>query len=196
MLGVVLAILHSFLPGENAHLDRAEELAEAASLTHYFPSRWQGREDDAEVFDEFSRLFQHKGLTLIEELVGIVCIIPWMLVFRLPASSPKIVQFVRECTADVEGIGHVCRFAELQDTGKTAVIDVEHSVTASIEAVGPGGAELLPREVRSKMEWSMLGFQGEHADWVPDQPGVALIESAVAFGTSGGGTERRTAKFG
>lgn len=176
ILGVVLTLVQSMIPEENLVFDPAKDLRNVVYHTHYFPDHWEGKEDSLDVLDEFQTFFQFKGLTLLEEILGVLVVMPYTLFFKLPQSAERLLRFFRECTNQVEGIGHVCCFAELQDAGKETLQDMETSHSVLVNDRYPGSGQ--PQ--RSKMQWSMLCFKDHHSDWMPDTAGQAIIEESVA----------------
>lgn len=59
---------------------------------------------------EFSSLYDLKIMIFLEEVLSVLTT-PFILWFSLPNSSEKIVDFFREFTVHVDGIGYVCSFA-------------------------------------------------------------------------------------
>eukprot|EP00039_Didymoeca_costata_P006851 m.94030 g.94030 ORF g.94030 m.94030 type:complete len:624 (-) comp13424_c0_seq6:61-1932(-) len=175
LLGVIMTVIQGLIPDENLVFDPAEEMRKVVRHTHYFPDHWIDKEDSLDVLDEFSEMFRFKGLTLFEELIGVLLFMPYILFFKLPGQTPTLMRFFRECTRDVDGLGHVCRFAELQDTGKSEVQDIHASLS-----MGEFDERRDQTDIkhRTKMEWSMLWFKEHHNDWVPEGPGQAIIEES------------------
>ena len=79
-------------------------------FTHYMPSHWRGRLHSAEIRNEFAQLYQTKVMLFLQEVLSIV-VTPFVLWFSLPKCSERIVDFFREFTIHVDGLGHVCSFA-------------------------------------------------------------------------------------
>ncbi|KAF2274844.1 autophagy-related protein 9 [Westerdykella ornata] len=78
--------------------------------THYEPPTWKGKLHSDEVRAEFSELFQLKILIFAEEILSMV-ITPFLLMFRLPGCSDRIVDFFREFSIHVDGLGVVCSYS-------------------------------------------------------------------------------------
>jgi autophagy-related protein 9 len=89
--------------------------------THYCPDSWKGRLYTEEVRREFVSLYKLEALLFLEEVVGSV-IAPFMLMFSLPRCAGALVDFFREFTIDVDGLGTVCSYAvfNFQNGGKAA----------------------------------------------------------------------------
>ncbi len=110
IFGSILAISRSLIPEENAVLDPESSLRHVIEHTHYCPRNWKARMATDQVKREFSNLYQLKIVVFLQELIG-VFITPFVLWFILPQFSEKIVDFFRESTVHIDGIGHVCSFA-------------------------------------------------------------------------------------
>ena len=131
ILGALLAILHSFIPEENTVLDRSSEFRDVVKHIHYFPDHWKGKEHSLDVYDEFNQLFQFKGITLVEELLGLALFMPYILFFRLPQCSQAIVDFFGDNTYERDGVGHVCSVAQLDKVGDREATGIEESMMHS-----------------------------------------------------------------
>lgn len=59
---------------------------------------------------EFGMLFQMKALMFVQELLAVL-LTPFVLWFTLPKCAPAVVDFFREFTVHVDGLGYVCSFA-------------------------------------------------------------------------------------
>ncbi len=64
------------------------------------------------VRQEFSQLFQFKVYFLLEELFSPV-ITPLVLIFWVRPRARQLVDFFHRFTVDVEGLGDVCSFAQM-----------------------------------------------------------------------------------
>ncbi|TDZ28085.1 Autophagy-related protein 9 [Colletotrichum spinosum] len=76
----------------------------------YMPDHWQRRLHTAEIKREFSGLYKLKVLILIEEILGIITA-SLVLIISAPKCSDQIIDFFREFTIHVDGVGYVCSFA-------------------------------------------------------------------------------------
>jgi autophagy-related protein 9 len=59
-----------------------------------------------------ARLFQYKAVYLLEELISPI-VTPFILYFVLRPKAQDIVDFLRQFTVEVVGVGDVCSFAQL-----------------------------------------------------------------------------------
>jgi autophagy-related protein 9 len=85
-------------------------LRNVIEYTRYVPDHWKNKLHSAEVKQEFSELYKMKVVIFLEEMMGIITT-PMLLLFSLPKCSDQIVDFFREFTIHVDGLGYVCSFA-------------------------------------------------------------------------------------
>ncbi|CAF0832259.1 unnamed protein product [Adineta steineri] len=115
-LGVVLGICRSLIPDENAVFDPEQMLQLVLAQVHYQPDSWKDHAHTDYVQAEFGQMFQLKYVYFLEELLS-PFITPIILCFQLRRKSLQIIDFLRNYTVDVQGVGDVCSFAQL-DIGK------------------------------------------------------------------------------
>lgn len=104
------AVARGMIPEDNSVFNPEYVLRQVIEYTHYEPGHWKGRLHSYEVKTEFSGLYKNKVIIFMEEIVSIL-IAPLILIFSLPRSSDQIVDFFREFTIHVDGLGYVCSFA-------------------------------------------------------------------------------------
>lgn len=112
-IGVLTAIYRTARgssPQEDQVADPAYYLTAVIYHTRYEPASWQDRLHTDEVRAEFSHLYQPKILIFMEEIFSMV-ITPFILMFRLPNCSERIVDFFREFSIVVDGLGVVCSYS-------------------------------------------------------------------------------------
>lgn len=110
LFGTIWAVARGGVPEENLVFDPEFALSNVIEYTHYLPGHWQGRLHSDEVRSEFALLYQMKVVIFLEEMLSII-FTPFILWFSLPKCSDKIVDFFREFTVHVDGLGYVCSFA-------------------------------------------------------------------------------------
>ena len=110
VFGTVWAIARGAVPEENLVFDPEYALENVVEYTHYLPAQWQGRMHSDEVRKDFVELYKLKVFIFFEELLSII-FTPFILWFTLPRCSDRIIDFFREFTLHVDGLGHVCSFA-------------------------------------------------------------------------------------
>ena len=110
VFGSIWAIARGAVPEENLVFDPEYALSNVTEYTHYLPSQWRGRLHSDEVRREFAELYQMKIVIFLEEILSIV-LTPFVLWLSLPKCSDRLVDFFREFTVHVDGLGYVCSFA-------------------------------------------------------------------------------------
>lgn len=110
VLTVIWTVSKGIVPEENEVFDPEFAIQEVINYTHYSPAHWKGRLHSDEVRKEFSSLYQMKILIFLEEMMSII-VTPLVLWYSLPKCSDRIVDFFREFTVHVDGLGYVCSFA-------------------------------------------------------------------------------------
>lgn len=106
----VWAVARGAVPEENLVFDPEFALTNVIDYTHYCPNQWHGRLHSDEVRSEFALLYRMKVMVFLEEILGII-FTPFILWFSLPKCSDRLVDFFREFTVHVDGLGYVCSFA-------------------------------------------------------------------------------------
>jgi len=110
LFGSVWAVARSLVPEETQVFDPEYALLEVIDFTHYRPAHWTGRLHSEEVMKEFSMLYQMKIIIFLEEILSMI-FTPFVLWFSLPKCSDRLIDFFREFTVHVDGLGYVCSFA-------------------------------------------------------------------------------------
>ena len=110
VFGSVWALTRGGAPEEDIVFDPEYALKSVTEYTRYNPSHWHGRLHSDEVRLEFVRLYQVKFVIFLEEMLSII-LTPFVLWFSLPKCSDKLIDFFREFTVHVDGLGYVCSFA-------------------------------------------------------------------------------------
>jgi autophagy-related protein 9 len=112
-IGVLTAIYRAARgssPQEHEVLDPSFYLNHVIYHTRYEPDSWRDRLHTDEVRAEFAKLYQPKILIFAEEILSMV-ITPFLLMFRLPQCSERIVDFFREFSIVVDGLGVTCSYS-------------------------------------------------------------------------------------
>ena len=110
IFGAVWAMSRGMISEETLVFDPEYAMRSVAEYTHYMPDHWQGRLHSFEVKQEFSQLYKMKLVIFLEEVMGILTT-SLLLLYTLPKCSDQIVDFFREFTIHVDGLGYVCSFA-------------------------------------------------------------------------------------
>ncbi|KAI9755565.1 MAG: autophagy protein atg9 [Lichina confinis] len=136
LFGTVWAVARGAVPEENLVFDPEYALNNVIEYTHYLPAHWRGRLHSDEVRRDFARLYRMKILIFAEELLSLV-FTPFILWFSLPKCSDRVVDFFREFTVHVDGLGYVCSFA---------VFDFKRGANVGVRGDTPDGDGARLRE--------------------------------------------------
>ncbi|KAF2746933.1 autophagy-related protein 9 [Sporormia fimetaria CBS 119925] len=115
VLTAVYAAARSNGPQDDQVPDPIFYLKHVIHYTHYEPASWKDKLHTDEVRGEFAQLYQPKILIFAEEILSMV-ITPYLLLCRLPACSERIVDFFREFSIEVDGLGVVCSHSVFPST--------------------------------------------------------------------------------
>lgn len=96
--------------GVSFFYDPEASLRYVSQFTHYLPSSWNKRLHTVEVKNEFCELYSLKILVILNEILSLI-LTPFVLWFKVSNSSSAIIDFFREYTIHVDGLGYVCYFA-------------------------------------------------------------------------------------
>ncbi|XP_009699607.1 PREDICTED: autophagy-related protein 9A [Cariama cristata] len=112
LLGVGITVCRSFIPDQHLVFCPEQLLRVILAHIHYMPDHWQGNAHRYETRDEFAQLFQYKAVFILEELLSPI-ITPLILIVCLRPKSLDIVDFFRNFTVEVVGVGDTCSFAQM-----------------------------------------------------------------------------------
>lgn len=110
VLGAVWAFARGRVSEDETVFDPEYAMRNVTEYTHHMPEHWRGRLHSSDVMQEFSELYKLKWVIFLEEVLGIITT-PFLLLFPLARCSDQIVDFFREFTIHVDGLGYVCSFA-------------------------------------------------------------------------------------
>jgi len=178
VLGAIVAGCRVFIPVENL-VWCPETLTEAIlAQVHYLPPEWKGQAHTAQVRMEFSQLFQFRAVYLFEELLSPL-VTPFILYFVLRPKALEIVDFLRQFTIEVVGVGDVCSFAQLDlhkhghPQWQSSVLSVEKS---SENEQQPYETEQLCRQAEDgKTELSLIHFALTNPEWRPSKAAEGFL---------------------
>nr|POE93432.1 autophagy-related protein 9 [Quercus suber] len=103
-------LVNNMVPDENEVHNPVWHLERLLLFTHYMPSHWKDKLHSNEVRAEFSTMYQLKIQIFVEEILSII-VAPIILLRNANHHSERIIDFFRESTVHVDGIGHQCNFA-------------------------------------------------------------------------------------
>lgn len=110
VFGSILAVSRSLIPEETLVFDPEISLRYVAEFTHYLPPEWEGKLHTEQVKNEFSLMYEMRLAILVKELASIF-LAPFILYYSLTQSCDDIVDFIRDHSVHVDGLGYVCTFA-------------------------------------------------------------------------------------
>jgi len=167
VLGIIVTVCQSCIPDE--HLVWCPELLMRSVLshTHYMPDKWKGNAHTYGVRDEFSQLFQYKVLYLLEELASPI-ITPLVLLFCVRQKSQDIVDFYRNFTVEVTGVGDVCSFAQM---------DIRKHGNPQWLHEGDTEANQYHQAEDGKTELSLVHFTLTNPEWRPPEASSVFLHT-------------------
>ncbi|XP_037285612.2 autophagy-related protein 9 isoform X1 [Rhipicephalus microplus] len=182
VLGIIVAVARSLIPDENLVWRPEHLMTSILAQIHYMPDHWKGLCHTTVVRDEFAHLFQYKAVRILEELLSPV-LTPLVLIFALRPRALEIVDFLRNFTVEVVGVGDVCSFA-LMDVRKHGSPqwraddggdDDEHGGAGAASIVEPQPEQ--QRAQHGKTELSLMHFTLTNPHWVPPEGSTAFINN-------------------
>lgn len=192
LFGGVLAVTRTSNPeGEGKRGFDPEVLMKGVEwFTHWLPEEWEGKLHTTfvsslvsfpgrgfgialtdttflllfcaiQVLEGFSRLFTFKVVIFLSEILS-VFVTPFLLWYTLPDQADDVVDFFREFTVKVEGVGHVCSFAVFDfkkaAKGHQGAKGKERSRKEEVKETEQGKAPAAEKR-DNKMEKSFLNFK-------------------------------------
>ncbi|XP_055715045.1 autophagy-related protein 9A [Phlebotomus papatasi] len=166
----IVVIFRVFIPEENLIWCPEQLLTAVLAHVHYLPVTWRGKAHTSHVREQFGHLFQFKASYLLNELFSPL-ITPFVLMFSLRPRALDIVDFFRNFTVSVVGVGDVCSFAQMDirkhgnpDWQLTPSTEVEPEFTPSCET------NQYTQGEHGKTELSLVHFTKTNPTWkMPDE---------------------------
>lgn len=135
---------------------------------------------------EFCKLFDYKVSLFLQELLSVV-FAPLVLCVSLPKCSDQIIDFFREFTIHVDGLGYVCSFSQFN-------FEKHGNPKYGVEGASVNDDYYLSKE--GKMEKSFINFKANNPHWEPrDTLGSMYLGRLEAFNQDKGKQPRRTMKL-
>uniref|UniRef100_A0A673KSP8 Autophagy-related protein 9 n=1 Tax=Sinocyclocheilus rhinocerous TaxID=307959 RepID=A0A673KSP8_9TELE len=165
VLGLVITITRSFIPDEHMVWCPEQLLQCVLAHIHYMPDHWKGNANKSETRDEMAQLFQYKAVFILEELLSPI-ITPFILIFPLRSKSLEIIDFFRNFTVDVAGVGDICSFAQM---------DIRRHGNPQWMSEGQTEASVYQQAENGKTELSLMHFTIKNPRWQPPQESSVFI---------------------
>jgi autophagy-related protein 9 len=186
-LGGIVAVCRLFLPDENMVFCPERTLTAVIAHIHYFPiDNWKGRAHTYEVMSHLNELFPYTALTLVEELLSPI-ITPFVLLFLLRPRAHSIIDFFRNFTVDVVGVGDVCSFAQLdvrrhgnpnwQQAAAPRVSPEPGCEDDEVEETCKIDANSYTQGEAGKTEMSLINFTLANPNWRPPPEAADFINN-------------------
>ncbi|XP_037537692.1 autophagy-related protein 9B [Nematolebias whitei] len=157
VLGVVITIARSFIPDEHMVWCPEQLLQCVLAHIHYMPDHWRGNANKSETRDEVAQLFQYKAVFILEELLSPI-VTPFILIFLLRNKSLEIIDFFRNFTVEVVGVGDICSFAQM---------DIRRHGNPTWMSEGQTEASVYQQAENGKTELSLMHFTIKNPRWQP-----------------------------
>ncbi|CAM9205175.1 unnamed protein product [Bubo scandiacus] len=165
LLGLVVTLARSFIPDEHTVWCPEQLLQRVLAHVHYMPDHWQGNASRSETRSEMAQLFQYKAVFILEELLSPI-LTPFILIFALPTRALDIVDFFRNFTVEVVGVGDICSFAQL---------DVRNHGNPQWLSAGQTEASVYQQAENGKTELSLMHFAITNPHWQPPPPSELFL---------------------
>ena len=169
IFGTVWAIARGMVPEETLVFDPEYALNNVIEYTHYSPGHWRDRLHSNETRADFSQLYQMKVVIFLEEILSII-LTPFVLWISLPKCSDQIVDFFREFTIHVDGLGYVCSFA---------VFDFKKGSNNATQAAGIAGQDFREEYYATKDNKMLTSYYNFIDNYGPNpRTGAPYLHSA------------------
>lgn len=109
----IAAAAHACIPDENLIWCPEQLMKNILCHAHYLRPEWRGYAHTTKVLGEFEDFFQLKAFYLLNEIFSPFLTF-FVLMFGLRPRSLEIVDFLRNFTVSVIGVGDVCSFAQME----------------------------------------------------------------------------------
>ncbi|KAI1319720.1 autophagy protein atg9 [Mortierella claussenii] len=169
LFGTIMAVSRGMIPDQTESFDPELLLRGVVEHTHYMPNEWRDKLHTDEVRKQFALLFEYNAVLFLLEFMSLI-LTPLILCLSLPSCSEKVIDFFREFTVHVDGVGYVCSFA---------VFDFKRH--GNVKYGAPADSKTEERFVSNegKMEKSFLNFKQNNPDWEPHDPEGSMYLSKL-----------------
>lgn len=174
-VGAIVTFIYSIslklIPDESVVVNPQLLLLEVQQHVHYVPDDWKDWAHTRKVYSDFSQLFQPKIIDITKELFSCFWT-PLVFIAWMPRYSASIVDFLRNFTVDMHGVGDICSYAQtdLRKHGSPAW------------AVGTDTASDGPQKPQSRVEGMKYGkVELSLVNFYTNNPNCPLDESTRKF---------------
>lgn len=164
LFGSIWTVAHNSISKVYTVFEPEEKIKELSNYTHYLPKEWEGKYHTEEVKDEFCTFYNLKIILLFKELTSLITT-PFILWFSLPKSTDSIIDFFKESSVYIDGLGYVCKFG-MFDNMETRTKTLPSNLTSgslNTSAIVGGVEDLSVNEdTLNKMMQSYLYFTDDY----------------------------------
>ncbi|GIY10415.1 hypothetical protein CDAR_474921 [Caerostris darwini] len=165
--GIAFSVMSTCVPDENEVLCPNELMEKIVAHIHYIPSHFITSSHTTRVRDEFANLFSCNYAIVLGELLSPL-LTPIVLLWYIQPRTLEIVDFLRNFTVHVDGVGDVCSFA-LMDVSK-------HGNPQWLDQ-GLTKANMQQQAEDGKTELSVLHFALMNPNWQPPASSSVFIQN-------------------
>ncbi|XP_014231888.1 autophagy-related protein 9A [Trichogramma pretiosum] len=160
--GSVAHLTRTMVPDENLVWCPDSLLTAVLAHTHYGPDSWRGQAHAPATRSQMAQLFQSRAVYLIKELFSPI-VTPYLLCFHLRYRALDIVDFFRNFTVELTGVGDVCSFAQMdiKKHGNPAWQTQKRKIGGTLASNPYTQAE------DGKTELSLINFMLTNPEWKP-----------------------------
>lgn len=161
-IGIAVATA-SLIPDENLVFCPEQLMKNILCHAHYLKPEWRGFAHASKVCREFEDFFQLKAFYFINEIFSPFLTF-FVLMFSLRPRSAEIVDFFRNFTVSVIGVGDVCSFAQMEIRKHG---NPDWQITNSADDLSPGNVETnqYTQGENGKTELSLVHFALTNPNW-------------------------------
>uniref|UniRef100_A0A7S4JTY8 Autophagy-related protein 9 n=1 Tax=Paramoeba aestuarina TaxID=180227 RepID=A0A7S4JTY8_9EUKA len=165
ILTIGFAFFRSFIVPPMTDFNPEKALNEVVTHTHYMPPHWVNAAHLKKTSAELKSLLPNRFTVILTELVGLV-LAPFILIFRMPESSRRIILFFSKYSVSDPHMGDMCSFASFPLTTHG-----DPSFTPSVDESNNPSQRLQG----AKLERSLISFAEQHPSWKMSQEGEGLV---------------------
>lgn len=183
LFGAILSLSRALIPNPRAqYFDKVGLIEEVSAHLHYSPESWKRHPESISVREELKDLFPSRYQLFGRELLGLL-LNPFILYHSLPKNAEELVEFFREFSVQVDGLGYVCSFAlfdferhgdlRLLEQLEENNLDDNHLVQRRLQPI----ENSFLQSRNAKMEKSLLNFKVNNPRWKADASTAKFIDN-------------------
>ncbi|XP_063692570.1 autophagy-related protein 9A-like [Bolinopsis microptera] len=176
VLGITVSVCRALVPDANTVYCPDLLMKEVLQHTHYQPDSWNNGAHLPHVRQQFSQMFVFKGVYLAEELISPL-LTPFILYFNVRLRALDFVDFLRNYTVNVVGVGDVCSFSQM---------DIKRHGNPDWMSFGMTTGSQLDQAEHGKTELSLINFSIRNPDWKPHENEAMYISTLRALAKQDG----------